>query len=102
MRRRNTARKGIRLAGNSAWTVGKFAFRTTGTLFNHLFRWSTTDHLGIAKSLNNMPRMGFLDSLGYIAGTLFAGLVGALVGGLTAFLLIAYGIPLVIHFLFFM
>lgn len=102
MRRRNIARKGVKLAGNSAWTISKFAYRTTGTLFNHLFRWMTTDHMGTGKSLSNMPRMGLLDTLSYICMIFLAGLVGAVVAGLTAFLIIAYGIPLVIHFLFFM
>ena len=87
-------------AGQSLMGVSRFAFRTTGKLADGLFRWATTDHLGIGRSLSNMPKMGFRDSLGYIAMTLIAGIVGALVAGLTAFVLIAYVIPLVIEFLF--
>lgn len=102
MGRRNIARKGIKQVGNSAWTVGKFAFRTTEKLVDHLIWWSTTDHLGIGRSLDNMPRMGLLDSLRYITVIFLSGLVGALAAGLTAFLFIAYGIPLVIHILFFL
>jgi hypothetical protein len=91
-----------RATGKSMLGVSRFAFRTTGNLAEGLFRWCTTDNLGVGRSLSNMPRMGFLDSLGYIAWTLVYGIVGALVAGLTAFVLIAYGIPLVFDFLFFM
>jgi hypothetical protein len=89
-----------RATGKSMLGVSRFAFRTTGKLVEGLFRWATTDHIGVGRSLSNMPNMGFLDSLGYIAWTLVYGIVGALVAGLTAFVLIAYGIPLFIDFLF--
>ncbi len=96
----STTRKVIRVAGQATGIIAKPLFRTTGKLADGLFRWATTDHFGIGRSLSNMPKMGFLDSLGYIAMTLIAGIVGALVAGLTAFVLIAYVIPLVIQFLF--
>lgn len=89
-----------RATGQSVIALTKLTFRTTGKLADGLFRWATTDHLGVGRSLSNMPNMGFLDSLGYIAWTLVYGIVGALVAGLTAFVLIAYGIPLFIDFLF--
>ena len=98
MIRRSATRNGLKIAAS----IGKASYRTTGKVIDHLIWWSTTDHLGIGRSLSQMPRRGFIDSLVYLAWTLFAGLVGALVAGITASLLIVYGIPLVIHVLFFL
>jgi len=61
-----------------------------------LARWATTDHSGTAKLLANLPPMGFFDTLSMIAVTLLCSLLGALVSGVLMFLLVAYGIPMLL------
>ncbi len=58
-----------------------------------LFRFATTDHTGATQRLANMPKMGFLASLMYILWQFVIAVLGALVVGILAFLLIAYAIP---------
>jgi hypothetical protein len=66
-----------------------------------LFRFATADHTGITKHLINMPKMGFLDSLQYMFMQLLLSLLASIFAGVLMFLLIAYGIPFLLHVLFF-
>ena len=61
-----------------------------------LGRWATTDHTGTAKLLANLPPMGFIDTLMTVAVTVLCSLLGAVVSAALFFVLIAYGIPLLL------
>lgn len=65
-----------------------------------LFRWMTTDHIGQGKTFQNIPTIGFFDTIRYILMQLIFGILGAVLSGAIAYVLIAYGIPLLIlgHF----
>ncbi len=89
---RSTIRS-LNSAGKSIAKVGDEA--ATG-----LFRFATTDHTGITQRLINMPAMGFLDTLKYILMQLLLSILASIVAGVLTFLLIAYGIPILIHGLF--
>ena len=62
-----------------------------------LVRFATTDHTGISQRLADMPDMGFLDSLKYILLQMLISILAAIVTGVMTFLLIAYGIPFLLH-----
>lgn len=66
-----------------------------------LFRFATTDHTGITKHLIDMPKMGFLDSLQYCLMQLLLSILASIFAAVLMFLLIAYGIPLLLHVLLF-
>ena len=59
-------------------------------------RWITTDHTGTAKFLSNMPAMGFVDTITMILMLIGTTILGAVATGLMAYVLIAYGIPMVL------
>ncbi len=65
-----------------------------------LFRWAATDHSGTGRMLDNMPPMGFIDTMKFIAMHLLITIVGAFMTGIMVFLLFAYGIPLFLDRLF--
>ena len=65
-----------------------------------LFRWAATDHTGMGKSIENMPPMGFIDTMNFIFMHFIIAVVGAFMTGIMVFLLVAYGIPLFIDWLF--
>ena len=90
--RRNT----LKLAGSAAKTSGQVIEKAAVGLA----RWATTDHSGIGNALNNMPSMGFFESLLYILVHLLIGLVCAVVLFCLTYLQIAYGIPLFISLMF--
>jgi hypothetical protein len=70
--------------------------KVTDKAVTGLFRWATTDHTGISQRLCNMPKMGFLDTLRYILVQLVLSIVAAVVTGALVFIVIAYGIPLLL------
>jgi hypothetical protein len=76
------------------------AAKATYRHFNHagssFGRWTTTDHTGMSRAMINMPSMGFWNTLRYIAMHFLIAVVGALVTGLMVFVIIYYGIPLLI------
>lgn len=62
--------------------------RTADKAASGLFRWATTDHTGMSSALASMPKMGFLDSLGFIFRQFLIAVAGAILTGVLAFLLI--------------
>jgi hypothetical protein len=72
------------------------AAKVTDMAATGLFRWVTTDHTGISQRLINMPQMGFLDTLRYILLQLVVSIVVAILTGALVFVVIAYGIPLLL------
>ncbi len=65
-----------------------------------MFKWATTDHLGVSCYLMNMPKMGFFDTLQFIGMTFLAGIIGAVVAAGLTFIGIAYVIPAILGFAF--
>jgi len=61
-----------------------------------LARWATTDHTGSAKFLANLPPLGFIDTLSIILVHIVTTILGAIVSGFLMFLLIAFGIPMLL------
>jgi hypothetical protein len=61
-----------------------------------LARWAITDHTGTAKFLANMPSMGFIDTIKMILMLLLTSLMGAVVSGILFYLLIVYGVPMLL------
>jgi hypothetical protein len=74
----------------------EYTVRTADKAVTGLARWATTDHLGSAQKFANIRWTGFRDTLEQIVVVIIVQLVGAVVCGLSAFLLIAYGIPFLI------
>ncbi len=81
-----------KIANRSANYAGRYASKAAVGLF----RWATTDHTGSAKFLANMPPMDFLDTMTMILVTLVTGILGAFVAGFLMFLLIGFGVPMLL------
>ena len=92
-KRNSQAMRNLKSAG---WQAAKFTGRTTDKAAVGLFRWAATDHSGMGRALNNMPSMGFLDTLKYILMQFLMVVVGSVISGVLMFLLIAFGIPFLI------
>jgi len=80
----------------TAASAAKFAGRIAEKSAVGLARWATTDHTGSAKFFANLPALGFVDTLTIVAAHVFATILGACVSGFLIFLLIAYGIPVLL------
>ena len=82
----------IRSSTKAACTAG----RITEKSITRLGRWATTDHTGTAKVLANLPPMGWMDTLGFVLIHILCSILGAAATGLMVYLLIAYGIPILL------
>ena len=82
----------IRSSTQAARTAG----RITEKAITRLGRWATTDHTGTAKLLANLPPMGFVNTLTFVLIHILCSILGAVATGLMVYLLIAYGIPLLL------
>ena len=80
----------------SSTQSARFAANAAEKAITGLGRWATTDHTGTAKLLANLPPMGFIDTLITVAVTVLCSLLGAVVSAALFFVLIAYGIPLLL------
>lgn len=85
--------RNIRKIRNSA---ARTAFKVNQKAVVGLARWATTDHTGTAKFLGNMPAMGFVDTITMILMLIGTTILGAVTTGLMVYVLIAYGIPMVL------
>lgn len=99
-RYRRNSRRGMRNLGSAGMAGLNYTVEAIDRSATGLFRWATTDHSGTAQRLLAMPKMGFIDSIRYILFSLFLGLVYSVVMGVSTFLLIAYGIPLLLGIAF--
>jgi hypothetical protein len=61
-----------------------------------LGRWATTDHTGTVKFLADMPAMGFIDTMRTLLVTMVISILSAVLASFLLFLLIAFGIPLLL------
>ena len=80
----------------SSTQAARFAANAAEKAITGLGRWATTDHTGTAKLLANLPPMGFIDTLKTVAVTVLCSLLGSVVSAALFFVLIAYGIPLLL------
>lgn len=92
--------QGMRNLRSAGWDAAKFTGRTTEKAAVGLARWATTDHSGTGKAFENMPSMGFIETIGYILMIFFFAMVniviyvaGVLLTLWWCYLLILYGIP---------
>lgn len=84
---------------NTTWRASKAAYHQADKAFTHVAKWVTTDHTGFSRAMNDMPKMGFVDSCKYIVLHFIVAMLGALISAVLMFILIAFGIPLFIQFL---
>lgn len=80
----------------TANSAAKFAGRIAEKSAIGLARWATTDHFGNVKFLANMPAMGFIDTIRTLLVTMVISILSAVLASLLFFLLIAFGIPLLL------
>lgn len=90
---RKRAVRNLQSAGTGAAKLGSRAI--VG-----LSRWVVTDHTGMGTRMRNTPKMGFIDSIldgiTYLIGYLIITVTGAVLMGILVYVLIAYGIPLLL------
>jgi len=92
-RRSNSEMQNLKQAG---WTAARFTGRAAEKTAVNLFRWAAIDHSGMSKALDNMPPMGFLDTVKYILMQFLIAVASAIFAGIWIFVLIGYGIPFLI------
>ncbi|CAG0999310.1 hypothetical protein MTYP_02760 [Methylophilaceae bacterium] len=92
--------QGMRNLRSAGWDAAKFTGRTTEKAAVGLARWATTDHSGMGKAFENMPSMGFIETIQYALMVIVFAMVGILahVAGVMltigwCYLLVIYGIP---------
>ena len=80
----------------SSTQAARFAANAAEKAIIGLGRWATTDHTGTAKLLANLPPMGFVNTLTFVLIHILFSILGAVVSAALFFVLIAYGIPLLL------
>ena len=97
--------QGMRNLESAARFTGRTTEKAAGAVEKAavgLFRWMTTDHIGKGRAFQNMPQTGFADTIAYIITEIIIfGIIGPVLTGAIAYLLIAYGIPLLFSLLFY-
>lgn len=83
----------------ASWQVSKSAYQQADKGFTHFAKWVTTDHTSFSRAMAEMPKMGFIDSIKYILTHFVIMLIRTFISMLLIFILIAFGIPLLIQFL---
>lgn len=74
-------------------TAGRKAAKLTEKAVDGLFRWLTTDHSGMGKTLDYMPQLGFLDRVKYVFLKLLIAVVGSVFQVVWVIFIIFYVIP---------
>lgn len=95
-KRSSRATRNLRSVG---WKPVKFTARTADTAALGLFRWATTDHSGMSKAFDNMPSIGFFDTVknGFIF--FLVAVYSAVFRGVMVFVTIAWVIFLIAYVL---
>lgn len=88
-----------RSKSSSLARASKTAYLHTDKGFTHLAKWVTTDHTGFSRAMTEMPKKRFIASLRYTLTHLAISIIGTLISGVLIFILVAFGIPLLIKFL---
>jgi hypothetical protein len=72
---RQRAMRNLRPAG---WEAAKFTVRTADEAAGGLFCWKISDHTNMGRALDNMPKMGFVNSAKYMLNHFLIAMFGAL------------------------
>ena len=96
----NFKRRGVRNLKSAGIAGARFAGRATANSVEGLFRWASTDHAGMSAAMSNMPKMGSIDTLRYIAFCFSYTVLYAIAMGITVFLTVAYWIPFLFEVIF--
>jgi len=83
----------------ASWRASKTAYHIADKGFTNVAKWVTKDHSGFGRAMNDMPKMGFIDTCKYIALHFIITIIGAVLSAALMFILIAFGIPLFIQLL---
>lgn len=83
----------------TAWRAAQDIHGYADTLFSKLARWLTTDHSGMTNIILDLPYLSWREKLSLLIQRLLMGIFAAFLTGFLYFLLIAFGIPLLISFL---
>lgn len=78
-----------RFATSAAANAANAAVNVTSKAITAVGRWAVTDHTGASKLLATLPSMGFIDTLSMIVVT-------ALFSSREVFLLVAFGLPMLL------
>lgn len=94
-------RQGMRRLHTAGYRAAGYTTRASSKAAVGLFRWAATDHTGMGRALERMPKMGFVDTLKYILMQFLFAVAASILGGIMVFVLVVYGIPLFFEFLFY-
>lgn len=83
----------------TAWRAAQDIYGYADTMFSKLARWLTTDHSGMTSILLDLPYLSWREKSSLLIQRLLFGIFAAFLTGFLYFLLIAFGIPLLISFL---
>lgn len=92
--------RGMRNLRSAGMTGLNFTAKTVEKSAGGLFRWAATDHSGMSQMMSNMPKMGFIDSIKYTVSCFFIAIGHVFLVAFLYFILIAFGMPLLIKLLF--
>ena len=84
------------MSKHPAWKATRYAAKAAEKAITGLGRWATTDHTGTAKLLANLPPMGFVNTLTFVLIHILFSILGAVATGFMVYVLIAYGIPMLL------
>ena len=82
---------------SSGWKAAQFTGRTLDKTISGLFRWLTTDHSGITRTLALMPEMGFWNSVKYALIRFLITLAGIVLQIVWLYFIILHGLPLLLN-----
>ncbi len=74
-------KRALRNLSSAGYSAAKFTGDTTSKAIVGLSRWVVTDHTGMGRALDNMPKMGFVDSAQYLFKHFLIAVLGALLTG---------------------
>jgi hypothetical protein len=80
--------------------TAKSAYRFTDKAGSHLFKWMTTDHLNVSRRFNEMPPMGFADTLAYLGWSIVGVIISGFILGALTFISIAFVLPVIFEAMF--
>ena len=83
----------------TAWRAARDIHGYADTVLAKLARWLTTDHSGMTNIILDLPYLSWREKLSLLIQRLLFGTFAAFLTGFLYFLLIAFGIPLLISFL---
>lgn len=96
----NASNRAVRNLKSAGYSAAKVTGDITSKTAVGLFKWAATDHSGMSDAIKRMPKMGFLGTIRYILMQFILSIASAVIAAGLMFLLVAYGIPLVLGGIF--